>query len=512
MKKTFLSFFLIAGILCCKNPVIAQVASLENVVDVELKSSLPIINNHTIVGYAFFYKTDQEKKVATYRVEILDENLKHLGNAEFEGSKSLKMVRALYESEHIMLAFDDPKKLNDVEKYSLTFDLKGKQTGNAEYDPEKVKKGMFGAAVAEQMESMFNGFDNVEGKGFVCVYQSKAKKGGADIIMLNTSGKQKWQKTLEGDGERMDAYLTTTTPNALVFFCAVRKNIMAKDADIFLVGLNPDNGKELYRKPMDATEYSYEPLLFKSDDNALHIISMIGEKGDKFYTARQKGFSLGTFDDKTGEIKKEKDLFYAEDLGSVLNMKSDDKSEEGFMKIHNIEYMPDGSKVIIGEFWRRTVSALGATMKILSKGGGSASQVSLGDLFLLRLDANNKAVALEKVEKKVERNALPADGISIGLINRWLDAEHICGYLYTDLPADPAKRTVLVQGSFDGDKYGTTAITFDNTKGVKRKKFNIEEGKHDQVWIMRAKPGHVLITKYNSKDKKISLNLERVDS
>ena len=92
---------------------------------------------------------------------------------------------ALYESGHIMLAFDDPKKTDDYEKFVKVFDLKGKQSGLVSYDPDKVKKGMFGAQIASQMGRYYNGYNNVEGKGFVCVYQSKAKTGGANVQMLD---------------------------------------------------------------------------------------------------------------------------------------------------------------------------------------------------------------------------------------------------------------------------------------------------------------------------------------
>ena len=149
--------------------------------------------------------------------------------------------------------------------------------------------------------------------------------------------------------------------------------------------------------------------------------------------------------------------------------------------------------------------------KILSGGGGSASQASIGNLFLLRIDNKNNPVSLEKIEKETERVLLPADGISIGLITRLLTMEGDFGYMYTDEYADPNKKTVLVTGTFEGESYGTTAITFDEKKGFKQKKFNIEKDKKEKVYLRKGKPGHVLVMKYNSKAKKISLNLERVD-
>jgi hypothetical protein len=513
MKGTVLKFCVILLMSCCTASVDAQSKIFENVISVKLQNTVTIKNNNTIVGYAFFYQVDKMKRAALYRLEILDENLKSIGSNEFEGSKELYLEDALYESDHIMLVFNDIKKTDGVEKFVKVFDLKGKETGMVTYDPEKVKKGMFGAAVADQMENYYNGNNNVEGKGFVTVHQSKAKTGGADIQMITTTGKLKWEQSISADkGDRMDLYLASTTPNALIFFSINRDGIMARDSKNFLIGLSPDNGKELFRKSMEFGEYAWEPMLFKTDGaGSLKMISTIYHEDDKFYTGKPIGFNIASLNDKTGDIKLDKNFLFESDLSSVLNMKNESKAEEGYIKMHDICLMPDGSKVLVGEFFRKTVSAMGTAMKILSRGSASAAQVTIGDMFLLRIDKNNKPLTLEKVEKDIERIPLPTDGMPIGLIARVIGLEGNFGYLYTDENSDPSKKTVLAYGSFEGEKFGTVAINFDDKKGFKVKRFNIEKEKKERVWIKRGKPGHVMVQKYNPKEKKITVNLERVD-
>ena len=514
MTRISLKAFLFMVVFFCVAGAKAQTKEFENVISVKLQNTVVIKNNNTIVGYALFYKVDKMKKAALYRLEILDENLKSIGSNEFEGSKELELTDARYESGHIMLAFDDPKKVDDYEKYVQVFDLKGKQNGLVSYDPDRVKKGMFGAAAAAQMEDYYNGYQNVEGKGFICVYQSKAKVGGVDMQMVSTEGKLKWEKNMSAEkGDRMDAYLTATTPNAIIFFVSERDGMMAKDTKNFLVGLDPNNGKELFRKSMEMNELAWEPMLFKTeDDGTVKMISILTHEGDKFYSAKPIGFNISTLNDKTGEIKSDKNFMYDGDLSKILDMKNESKSEDGYMKIHDLCLMPDGSKVVVGEFYRRTVSALGATMKVLSRNsGGSASQISIGDMFLMHIDKNNNPVSMDKIEKGVDRVPLPADGIPLGLIQRMLSLDGSFGYMYTDELADPAKKTVLASGEFEGEKYGTAAITFDQNKGYKVKRFDIDKEKGERVYLRRGKPGHILVMKYNSKQKKIALNLERVD-
>lgn len=515
MRRIFLSFSFIVLALCCINSIQAQSKEFENVIDVELKNSIAIRNNNTIVGYALFYMVDKMKKSALYRLEILDENLKSIGSNEFEGSKELELEHAIYESEHILLAFNDEKKVDGYEKFAKIFDLKGKQTGNVPYDPEKVKKGMFGKAIAENMTNIYNGFSNVEGKGFVCVYQSEAKVGGADIQMIDKSGKLKWEKNLSIEkGDRVDMYLTATTPNAIIMFSSERDGVMSRDSKNFLIGLDPETGKELYKKSMETGDIAWEPMLFKPavTGDGIKMISILSHEEDKFFTAKPIGFNICDFNDKTGETKTVKPFLFEKDLSSVLDMKNESKSEDGYIKVHDLCLMPDGSYVVVGEFFRKTVSAGGMALKLLSRNAAvSASQASIGDMFLLRINKSDKPVGLDRIEKEVDRWGLPTDGLSIGLTARYLGYINAYGYAYTDEGIDPNKKTIIADGTFEGEKYGTAAITFDANKGYKIKKFNIEKEKKEKVYIRRGKPGHVVVMKYNSKEKKISMNLERVD-
>ncbi|MDB5201416.1 MAG: hypothetical protein JWQ27_825 [Ferruginibacter sp.] len=513
MRGFFMKAVFIVSSICCVQQLNAQSKEFENVIEVSLERTVTIRNNNTIVGYALFYKVDKLKKTALYRLEILDENLKSIGSNEFEGSKDLVLLDAVYESEHILMAFSDPKKTDGYDKFVKVFDLKGKETGLVSYDPEKAKKGMFGAAAAQEMERYYNGISNIEGKGFVCLYQSKAKTGGADIQMIDKHGKLKWETNFTADkGDRMDLYLTSATPDALIFFCGERENLMSKDSKNFLLGLNPETGKELYRTPMDNNGLAAEPMFFKTDAaGKFKVISTLSHEEDKFYSAKPIGFSIGDMNSKTGEVKVVKNFLFEKDLSKVLDMKNESKSEDGYMQIHNIIPMADGSTVIVGEFFRRTVSAMGAAFKVLNGGGGSASQITMGDMFLLRLDKNNNAVAIEKIEKKPRRIPTMADGLPLGLTQRVMKMDGWFSYRYTDEMGDANKKTVIANGSFEDENYGTSAISFDEKKGYKLKKFTIEPEKKETVYITRAKPGHVMVMKYNSKEKKMTLNLERVN-
>ncbi|CAN5527045.1 hypothetical protein BH11BAC3_BH11BAC3_04280 [soil metagenome] len=490
----------------------AQSKEFENVIDVEVKSTVEITNNKQIVGYAFFYKIDKLKKAALYRLAILDENLKEIGSNEFEGPKDLILRRAVYESNQVLLSFYDESKKEGYARFVKIFDLKGKEKGTIPYDPEKVKKGLYGGVMADQMELIYEGNDNVEGKGFVTVYQSKAKTGGVDIQMIGLEGKITWEKNITADkGDRADLYLLGTTSNTILLYQMERDGISSRDAKVSLIGLSSTDGKELFKTSMEINGLSYEPMLIKkSDDGKVKIVSSLADVSDKFLTAKPNGFSIGDLNDLTGEIKTIKDFSFLKDLDNVLSMKNENKSEDGYIKAHNILMMPDGGMVMVGEFFRKTVSGGGMAMKVLTQGNASAAQATIGDMFLLRINNSLKATSLEKIEKDKDRVYMPSEGISIGLMARILTYQHDFGYMYTDEGMTGNKQTVLARGSFGEDTYGTVAITIDEKKGFTKKRFNLDKEKNVRYYISRAKPGYVMIMKYNSKEKKINVSLEKV--
>ena len=192
----------------------AQSKIFDNVLEFEIRSTVEIVNNRQIVGYGVFYKKDKMKKSALFGLTILDENLKEIGNNEFEGPKDLLLIKAVYESDRILLSFYDEDKKDGYKYFVKVFDLKGKEKGLVPYDPEKVKKGMFGAAIADAQERIYEGTDNIEGKGFVSIHQSKAKTGGVDVQVIDLNGKLKWENNFTAEkGDRTDIYLLAVVAN-----------------------------------------------------------------------------------------------------------------------------------------------------------------------------------------------------------------------------------------------------------------------------------------------------------
>lgn len=508
LKQSFLTLLISISFTL----VMGQSKTFDNVLKIELRSSVSIENNKQIVGYAFFYKIDKVKKGNLYRLVIMDENLKEIGNNEFEGGKELVLLKAVYESERLMLSFYDKNKFEDYKDFVKVFDLKGKLKGTVGYDPEKVKTGLYGKQLSDMNESLYNGFENIEGKGFVRLYQSMAKRGGADIQFIDLNGKLKWEQNLTADkGDRMDTYIITTTPNTILLFQMDREGPMRADGKVFLVGLETTKGKQIFKTSMEINGYSYEPLMCKkTEEGKIILVASLIKEEDKILKSNPVGFSICELNDQTGEMKVVKDFVFAKDLAGVINMKTDAKTEEGFIKPHDLIFMNDGSMVFVGEFFRKTVSALGVAVKIAG-GNASAAQATIDDMFLMRINKDMQAVALEKVEKDKTRWQLPGEMMSVGLMNRYLTWIGMFGYLYTDEGMDGSQKTVIARGTFQDEKFGTVAISINENQGFTQKRFSIPKEKNVSYWVMRGKPGYVLITKYNSKAKTFDVNLEKTN-
>lgn len=509
LKHLALSF-----LLCISATIaVAQSKQFDNVLKMELKNQTSIVNNNQIVGYALFYKVDKVKNGSLYQLVILDENLKQIGSNEFEGGKELVMYDAYYESDRLMLCFYDPKKFEDYERFVKVFDLKGRLKGTVGFEPEKVKKGLYGKGLAAQNELIYNGYYNIEGKGFVGAYQSEAKTGGAYVQYIDLNGKLKWEQNITADkGDRTDLYIISTTPNTILLFQLDRTGPLKADGKVYLVGLNVANGKQIFKKSMEMNGFSYEPMMVKkTDDGKIRLIASLINQDGKILKSNPLGFSLCELNDLTGEITVVKDFVYETDLSNVLNMKTRSKTEDGFIKPHDLLLMNDGSMVLVGEFFRKTISALGTALAIASNGKGPTVQATIDDMFLLRIDNQMKATALEKVEKDKVRELLPNDMMSPGLINRYLTMYRVFSYMYTDEGMDGSQQTIVASGSFNDEKFGTVAITVDEKQGFTQKRFTLPKEKHVSYRVMRAKPGFIFVGKYNSKQKTYTVNLEKMN-
>ena len=108
INKLLVSTLLIIFSTIC---VSGQEKNIKDVVTFELKNIGTIQNNSEITGYYMFYETDKlSRKVYSYELRILDQNLNDLSSKSIEGSKNLYLFDVVYNNKELMLKFYETKK------------------------------------------------------------------------------------------------------------------------------------------------------------------------------------------------------------------------------------------------------------------------------------------------------------------------------------------------------------------------------------------------------------------
>ena len=520
MKKFILAFGILCavGTICNPVDVRAQTAEIESADEIESGDLLPIKNGSSVSGYAFVAKLDNDKEMKKMRLKIFDENLKEAGSSDFEIPKNASIRQAFFEGGALMLAVEEYTSSKDKKEFVKIFQLDSKATTSVTYEPdeEEKKSGLFGKAIAANSTVPFKGrFKTVEGLGLLCTYTSTNKNGGLTAQLVGTDGRRKWKRKITGsEDKRMDVHLLTTTPKTILFFASLRDGIMDRDSKNLLIGLDAESGRQVFRKTLEVGKEAWEPVFFKTmpgdDANTLTVCNMVSDVEDKFYKATNTGFNYGKLDLTTGDFTDMKTVDYSEQLSKVLTMKNESKSEEGYLFIEDLIAMPDNSLVVVGEFFRNTVSASGVAMTLLSRGeaAGTLEQGTIGDMFALRLSPEGTLQSMDKLDKDVRR-CQAFTGISTGLLCRYMAAMGSFSYQYTDELADNRK-TVIVASNMKSGENGINAVTFTPGKGYKVKNLvsNKDGGKYA---VLQGKPGHVLVLKSDRKGKKATMSFQKVD-
>ena len=100
--------------------------SIENVYQMSLRNTGPIITNDEVKGYYSFYQSDKVNELTNeYTLQLVDINLNKLKDIKFKDTKSVYLLESAYNGNSMMFLF------YNKDKHSLdyrTYDMDGKQT------------------------------------------------------------------------------------------------------------------------------------------------------------------------------------------------------------------------------------------------------------------------------------------------------------------------------------------------------------------------------------------------
>lgn len=234
----------------------AQKLSFNDVMDVQLRSSGPIMSSNTITGYYFFYKVDKvSKSTSSYLLRILDQNLNEVVKKELTEASTTSLLEATYNGTSLAFKFYEAegKKLI-VKKFSAK--------GELESSKSIVLSGMWesiyyhAGSGGEEIKSKFL-FD-IPGKGFVNYTPKKVNKMGyyIDFISTDPSLKDWTYKSSASSSTNESATFMASSDN--VILTSISKQMggaMSKDFESLILGLDMNTGQKLFETKVEDAKY-----------------------------------------------------------------------------------------------------------------------------------------------------------------------------------------------------------------------------------------------------------------
>jgi len=515
MKKTIAALIVIMALAYSAN---AQKMSIENVYKITLRNSDAIRQGSDVKGYYFFYISDKvDKNTNEYTLRITDDNLTTLKDVKFADSKHVSVLESSFNGTDLIFLFynDDERTLeykvygaDGKEKFSYVRELTKKDRAYLENTYLAVN----------DEENTYKGLYPVEGLGFISNTPSREDKDYTfEIDFFSTGQKKQWTYTPTEGGKRfMGDYLGTS--NGVVYLEVLKySSMMDQKPDSRLVGLSLETGKQLFDVSTDS-KYRFFPVNLSSlNDGSAYILGEFYDPGANIAKANSKGFAFWKVD-AGGKVTFEKYLSWGLDLGKYLDVSSKGKIEDfGFMYLHKMVQLSDGSIYAVGEGFKKAASALGIASQLMSggRGGMSAVKIKVTNMILIKFDKDFNVADAKIYEKNSNNIQLPMGGAYVSTAALGKLIKYSFGgfdYAYTQENHDKTSFTVCYSDYVRGKDYkGSTfnSITFNDGKFT-TDKINTKSGASRSA-ILPGKQGQVLLLDYFRKDKRLDIHFEKLN-
>ncbi|MCD6069405.1 MAG: hypothetical protein K0S33_4231 [Bacteroidetes bacterium] len=514
MKKLTLIALLLLGVTVMKSQT-----DFDGVKKFAPNNFRPILENNEIKGYFVFNFLDKEnKKEYLYGLTILDNNMKQTHYVEVVKSKNDFLVESSFNGERFCFAFMNAKE--KTIEYQL-FDKQLKAAGK--YMITELSSNELAANIPAD-DSQSGGGGNllaVTGKGFVRFGYEREKGTRMVMEMFDNTGKKVWD-TNSGAAKEKKSYegLVALFANEdyIVSALSVRPKLMSqKDMELFTTITSAADGKEIAR----ISNKNFKFDLVTSDvtfDKATGVFTFAGEYYDFEDDKKPKGFALAKVDVK-GNLKKEVYSSWVDDISKVAPV-----SEKGKMDgnrsifIHKVITTADGKTFVVGEQFKKAVSALGVASTVLGggRGGTSAIKAEIYDMIVFEYDNSLKLTSLHVFEKNKSNFLLPS--------GMGMQSNRVLGYFIKmyggfdyayQISGSDKKLFNVAYVDYDKDKEEGSSYTIGNIAYTKDAQLAIDKiklkTKPTNFYVFPAKPGYTAIFEYYKKQKKLTARMEKLN-
>lgn len=519
----------VAAILSFGTQVSAQTAEIANVLNLKsAKQSGIIKKSEKVVGYyTFYFKENEDKANSVYEIAIMDDNLEKVSSFEFTRPKKSVLLEAVYNGEAFMFFFWDKKTGYEF----ATYDLNGKQKGSSKIAKADIPQ----LDLAKSAASINSSSDNVTifpsgDEGFVRQTYIDTKKMGYEIVAYDNTAKKQWSYSTPVDSKLFETVEIGEVTEKLVTATVYRrKSAMTKKMDLVYILLDRKTGKLIAELNMGTEEEGKQSVLRSYVDEANNKIVLIGEyykPGDDILKDLSKGLFVKEIS-MTGKVISEKTFDWKGDIANFKqeNLDEEDKKEDKPYSIffHDVIRSADGHLFLVGEQYRKQLSAGAAALKVVAAAAGGSSdaasfEIRVANMVVIELDEKNEMIDFDIIKKR-KRSILLPEGYGFygtSFLGYYVLSIGGFDYSFTSRDSESDKFTVVFKDANrkeEKDQKNSDVLlgiihVSGGEKTTNRVGINTDV---KSFWIRKAKPGYVMIGEYYRKEKVIKMRMEQLE-
>ncbi|MDR6567477.1 DUF6770 family protein [Chitinophaga ginsengisegetis] len=496
--------------------------SIDNVYSAYLRNSGTIMEKQQIKGYFFFYLSDKvDRKTNEYTLQILDENLNKVKDIKFEDNKNVNLLEAAYNGNSLSFLFQDEKERKLTMKiYSMEGKLLRTYINEYSRKTEEFMK-MYNKDRADNEATNQHVFDVGE-KGFVSVMPVKDGKDYTYEMDFYGSQKKAYWKYIPDDKNRFAvAEYLGNTDSLIILQVLSRRRLLSNAMKPHLVGINFITKKVAFDLEGDEDEDEYRILptsIKRKSDGTFLVMGPYCDKDANPVKSASKGLAVYEMN-TAGKILSRKYNSWETDFAKYLHTSSKGKIDEiGYLCIHNLILSADGKLTVVGEGYKRQVSAGGTALKALSIAAGgvdafNATKITITDMVVMTFDEHFNVTGAQIFNKTNNAAATPPgiDYVSQHMIALALKSTGAFDYDFTTSDEDNETFSICYSdyertGDYKGQTFNT--IHYNGSK-FKQDKIKLKSNA-SKLKVFPAKPGSVMILEYFKKEKRIDVHLEKI--
>jgi hypothetical protein len=496
----------------------AQSSSIEGVRKMYLRNSGPIQENNKLVGYYTFYLYDKvDSKTNAYYLTLTDVDLNVVHELKMKKPKTTVLMEMIYNGEIFSMLFIDTKeKVVSIE----TYDRKAQKVGDKILqDAHKWELMRLQAAGedGEVNESLFPLGDH----GFVKLLTVKNEKISYELRAFNNDMTKKWTYAPKESGMMESANVVWTNDKYMLITIMKMKNAFDKPDHAFLLLVDTETGKKVFETKMIQSGNNLSVLNGFIDPGTQQIY-LVGEyygASDNLISDKSLGLYVMQMDMGGQAVKYNK---FSRDGDLKKLSPPDDKGKQnfGYVFFHRVVRTKDGGFHLIGEQFKKAVSAWGMADKMLNARNSTASSFSLwvDNMVVAKLNSDLELTGVEVYDKAKSEVIMPAGAAywSPTLMAHYV--RQYDGFDYAFTITDP-----------DKDRYFASYVDFDRKKGDSGEKIGSYVGtivydggtttldklpiksSSSNYRVLPGKPGNVVLLEYFRKEKRMEMRLEKVN-